>query len=135
MRGDRDTFVVVNNKAEGCAPASVSALAHVVAGVRFIDGDPELGDRGIVQGVQLVRTVDRDRGDAVGDVEGQELIGHGGRVRSGVRSGEPQIYHAALASTRRPATFGACPPSLLSDGPLTVAPSAFSINGTSPAPR
>ena len=58
--------------------------AHVVAGVRFVDGDPELGDRGIVQRVQLVRTVDRDRGDAVGNVEGQELIGHGGRVRSGV---------------------------------------------------
>ncbi len=33
VRGDRDTFVVVNNKAEGCAPASVAALAHVVAGV------------------------------------------------------------------------------------------------------
>ena len=45
--------------------------SHVLARDRVVDGDAQLRDRVVVEGVQLVGAVDRDRGDPVGDVEGQ----------------------------------------------------------------
>src|SRR5215204_5526839 len=39
-------------------------------------GSAELCDGRVAQRVELVRPIDRDGGDAVGDGEGQELVGH-----------------------------------------------------------
>ena len=51
---------------------------HVLPTADLLDRPRELDERRVVQRVELVGTVDRDRGDALGDVEGQEFVGHAG---------------------------------------------------------
>ena len=49
-----------------------------------VDGLVQLGDDRGVERVELVRPVDRDAGDAVGEIEEQRGIGHGGGSLGGV---------------------------------------------------
>ena len=51
--------------------------ADVVASGECGEGLAELTNDLLIQGVELVGAVDRDRGDSVGDAEEEELGGHG----------------------------------------------------------
>ena len=62
---------------EGASGTSENDAANRIVDAYFIDGVAELGDRGIVEGVELVGTVDRQSGDAVRDLQRQEFEGHG----------------------------------------------------------
>jgi hypothetical protein len=50
--------------------------ADVVPCPRFLDRESQLAHQGVVQRIQLVRPVRRDRGDPVGDLEREKLVAH-----------------------------------------------------------
>ena len=54
--------------------------AYVIALPGFLDRAPELGDGGVVEGVELVGTIDGEGSDPVVYREAKKLVIHGARV-------------------------------------------------------
>ena len=68
-------------------PAPVRMTPPTSAAFRaLVDRVSELVDHAIVERVQLVGTVDRDRGDPVGDGEGQRFVGHARNLQARSRA-------------------------------------------------
>ena len=84
--------------ATNARPAPVSSTPPTSSRDRLRRCLAQLADRGVVERVELVRPIDRDRGDAVGDGEGQELVGHAAWAG---RELEPGDLRARAADSER----------------------------------
>ena len=108
-RGLARQFGDVGAGDEGASSAGEDHAADRIVNADFVDGVSELGDGRIVEGVELVGTVDRQRGDAVRDLQRQEFEGHGdvfvGRFAA---AGGRSLAPAKAKSTQKVSLLGCC---------------------------
>ena len=63
---------------ERSSRAGDDRATDVFADADLVDGIAQFAERRVVERVELVGSVDRERRDPVGDLEGEKLIGHAG---------------------------------------------------------
>ena len=67
----------VGARDERASGAGENRTADRIVNANLVDRDAQLGDRGIVERVELVGAIDRESGDAVRDLQREEFEGHG----------------------------------------------------------
>ena len=96
-RGLLDELSDVSAGDECATGAGQQHGAHIVARACFVNGAAELRDRRVVEGVQFVGAAHRDGRNAIGDLEGEVLVGHGPNLKTGTAFCAP----VAFAMTRK----------------------------------